>query len=618
MRPRLLILFCFALLIKPAMVLAQFDASTNSSNASTFNTKLTRSTLTDNSEANNSLSDDEFLPVEQAYILNAEFEAPTPDQQQLRLNWQIADGYYLYRHGFSFKLMNGDQVISASQDIPTGQVKQDDYFGEVEVYHHNIDIILGAIPIASQLELTVTSQGCADAGLCYPPHSEYFLLDSQTLAISKIDSHGAKTDPAENTHAKVNWSKLPTMLLLAILGGAILNLMPCVFPILSLKVLSFTNDKTHSHVVHGMSYSAGVIVSFVAVAAVLTTLQAAGQAIGWGFHLQSPWFVAGLAYLFFVMGLSLSGFVEFGGSWMNTGGKLAEKSGYSGSFFTGILATVVASPCTAPFMGTALGFAITQPTAVSLLVFAALGLGMALPVFILSCSPKLLNRIPKPGPWMDQLKQFLAFPLYATAVWLSWVVGKQTGVNGMAGLLLGCVLLALALWLWKGKTAKRTIAASCAAIALGLLASPLLKTAPAELNGDRSWVAYSPAALSQLRQQGKAVFINITADWCITCLANEQVTLGTDLIQQAFSDTGMVYMKGDWTNHDPQITELLRQYGRNGIPLYLAYPADDHSPGSVLPQILSPETVLNAIAAATQNTELASTSPQEMTAPRSN
>ena len=387
------------------------------------------------------------------------------------------------------------------------------------------------------------------------------------------------------------------------------SLLPCVFPVLSLKVLAFANDKQHSHVIHGSVYTAGVILSFVAVAAILISLQAAGEAIGWGFHLQSPWFVAALAYLFFVMGLSLSGFIELGSQWMNTGNKLAAKPGYSGSFFTGVLATIVASPCTAPFMGTALGFAVTQPTAIALTVFAALGFGMALPLLVLSCSPKLLNKIPKPGPWMEKLKEILAFPLYATAVWLAWVVGKQTGVNGMASLLIGCVLISFAIWMWQGKTVTRCIAVLCAATALGLLSSPLLQSTDSKTANNENWQAYTPSALTQLRQQGKPVFLNITADWCITCLANEKITLNTDSVQQAFNDSGIHYLKGDWTNHDPEITQLLRQYGRTGIPLYVVYGSVDSAQGAVqgqvLPQILTTNIVLEAIASVTQQNNLA-------------
>ncbi len=612
MRSGLLFSIYFVLLIKSTALLAQTDFNTGNSTA-------VNDAFTNNSSVG-VITEDEFLSVDQAYILNTEFEMTAPGKQLLRLNWQIAEGYYLYRHGFNFKLMDGDKVITAESNIPKGVEKNDEYFGLVEVYHHNIDINLGPLPLSSNLTLTVTSQGCADAGLCYPPYSQHFRLDTTQLIATPIDkpapgSKSAGSKPADatsqNAHPKEQ-SGLFYMLLLALLGGSILNLMPCVFPVLSLKVLSFANDKNHSQAVHGVSYTAGVVLSFIAVAGVLISLQAAGEAIGWGFHLQTPWFVAGLAYLFFVMGLSLSGFVEFGGQWMNAGGKLAQKSNYSGSFFTGVLATVVASPCTAPFMGTALGFAITQPKAIALLVFAALGFGMALPVLLLSFSPKLLNKIPKPGPWMEQLKEFLAFPLYATAVWLCWVVGSQTGVNGMAGLLLGCVLLTLAIWLWNGKAVKRTLAIACTALAIGGLSSPLL-TPPTASNTaqgqSQQWQPYSPQKLTDLRQQGKPVFINITADWCITCLANEKATLSTDQFKQALNDAGMVYLKGDWTNHNPEITALLRQHGRNGIPLYLVYPANSSSQAIVLPQILTVDTVLNAITNATQTGQVAENQP---------
>ena len=252
-------------------------------------------------------------------------------------------------------------------------------------------------------------------------------------------------------------------------------------------------------------------------------------------------------------------------------------------------------------MGTALGFAVTQPKGIAVLIFAALGFGMALPVLILSYSPKLLAQIPRPGPWMEQLKQFLAFPLYITAIWLCWVVGNQTGVNGMAALLLGCSLLALAIWLWSSSIVKRTLSAACLAAALSLLISPLLTAKPSNNtnNDNQNWISYQPSTLAELRQQQKPVFINITADWCITCLANEKVTLSTDTVQQALQQAGITYLKGDWTNHNPEITDLLKQYGRNGIPLYIMFPADDSAQGELLPQILTVDIVLEAIAKAT-------------------
>ncbi|MFA7553956.1 MAG: protein-disulfide reductase DsbD [Spongiibacteraceae bacterium] len=589
MRTLYLIFTCIVLLYQPAYLsAANFSPAPDFDQKDALNASQTAAFGTSSTGG--------FLPVEQAYILNAEFESP----EQLRLNWQIAEGYYLYRHSFEFKIMDGDKPVAVTTTIPDGLSKNDEYFGLVEVYYHNTDVMINNIPSDSALRLTVTSQGCADAGLCYPPYSEHFLLNSSQNSISKVEPNNQATGPLSiNTSRLASPTEHPSllyMLLFAILGGIILNLMPCVFPILSLKVLAFANDKNHSQVVHGLAYSGGVITSFIAVAALLISLQAAGSAIGWGFHLQSPWFVAALTYLFFIMGLSLSGFVEFGGQLMNTGNSLAAKSGYSGSFFTGILATVVASPCTAPFMGTALGFAVTQPTGTALLVFAALGLGMAIPVLILSASPKLLNKIPKPGPWMEQLKQFLAFPLYATAVWLAWVVGNQTGVNGMATLLMGCVLLTLAIWLWRGKTAAKVLATACTIAALIALTSPLLQT---KSNTDQEWLAYSPQRLADLRRQGKPVFINVTADWCITCLANEKITLSTDKVKQALLNSGVTYLKADWTNYDAAITELLKQYDRTGIPLYIIYPADNSPQGKVLPQILTTAIVLDAIDAAT-------------------
>lgn len=574
MRAVFFVLLCTLLLAQPASLFANTDSFS-----------FTASTTV--------AEDDKFLPVEQAYRLITEFDAPG----ELRLYWKIEDGYYLYRHGFQVELSANGEILDSDLLIPKGLAKDDEYFGRVEVYYNYADLSLKGIPNSANLALTVTSQGCADAGLCYPPYSEYFQLDSQQLSVTKVDPPDAQSADNASIAASKQSGSLLYMILLAMMGGAILNLMPCVFPVLSFKVLAFANDKNHAQVTHGFVYAAGVVISFVVVAAILVSLQAAGEAIGWGFHLQSPWLVAALVYLFFVMGLSLSGFIELGGSLMNIGGNLTQKSGYSGSFFTGVLATVVASPCTAPFMGTALGYAITQPTYIALLVFAALGVGMALPVLILSGSPKLLNKIPKPGPWMESLKQLLAFPLYATAVWLSWVVGRQAGVNGMALLLMGCVLITLALWLWSDSWWKRAISASCAALAVAILTSPLMKPVDSLVRSNSEWQAYTPQTLAELRTQGTPVFLNITADWCITCLANENVTLNTDVVKQAMKASGVVYLKGDWTNRNAMITALLKEHGRTGIPLYVAYPADSQKPGILLPQILSQDIVIDALQA---------------------
>jgi thiol:disulfide interchange protein DsbD len=544
--------------------------------APTTNNFLPQQTLTGNNSS--------FLPVDEAFQLTTELT----DTGALYLNWRIADGYYLYKHMFKFTVIKGGEPQILHPKLKDGLKTHDEYFGDVEIYYQGTDLLLEQLP-KTATSLSITSQGCADAGLCYPPQTQTFAINLEQGSMSAADEISGATH--QSTTAKTGTSTSPIAILLAaVAGGLILNLMPCVFPVLSLKVLGFANDHQHKQYLHGLSYGAGVVASFVGIALLLISLRSAGQAIGWGFQLQVPWFVAMLAYLFFAMGLSLSGLVEFGGNWMNVGSSLTRISGYHGSFFTGVLATVVASPCTAPFMGSALGFAATQPTSTALLIFAALGLGMAMPVILLSCSPGLLKRMPKPGPWMEHFKQWLAFPLYATAIWLAWVVGNQIGINGMTAVISGCLLLALALWLWNGKTLSRSIAAIAAAIALAILSSPLLE--PHSENDSKDWIDYQSEELNKRRNQGQAVFLNVTADWCITCLTNEKLVLASHDVQQAMIDNRVSYMKADWTNPSTEITALLEEFGRNGVPLYVYFPPTANSEGIVLPQLLRSDTLL--------------------------
>ena len=402
---------------------------------------------------------------------------------------------------------------------------------------------------------------------------------------------------------------LGSVFLFALLGGLILNLMPCVFPVLSLKVLHLASS-SQGHIkqqrLHGVAYAAGVMLSFLALASVLLALQAGGAAIGWGFQLQKPWFVGALVFLFFVMGLSMSGVVEFGTSLMGVGSRLQEKEGYSGSFFTGVLASVVASPCTAPFMGAALGFAFTQSAPVALTVFLALGFGMALPFLVLSFMPNLARVMPRPGAWMLTFRQFLAFPLYLTAVWLLWVLGQQGGETAMAMVVAGCVLLAFASWLWQHRHSSmgimqqlRMALVLVSTLAAGsVLFSPLLQSGTGSamtVSGEENYEPYSADRLAALRSEGTPVFVNMTAAWCITCLVNESVALGSDTITAALAEKGVTYLKGDWTNNDPAITAVLREYETSGVPLYLMFPADPSKPAEVLPQILTENIVLDAL-----------------------
>ncbi|MCX2983338.1 protein-disulfide reductase DsbD [Halieaceae bacterium IMCC14734] len=539
----------------------------------------------------------DFLPVEEAYQLSLEVSSP----QSLRLYWQIAPEYYLYKKRFDFKFEQDDQSIPLEVTFPKGIERDDEYFGLSEVYYHNADITLQLGNAASSGILTVTSQGCADAGLCYPPQTERFSVGLQSAQIAPLEPAPRTRKTAApgaplTTAAPASLLQILTMVLLAFAGGSILNLMPCVFPVLSLKVYSFATGDDSTRHTHGWVYAVGVVASFLLVGALLIGLQQAGSAIGWGFQLQSPRFVAALAFLFFTMALALSGLVELGSGMMGTGSKLADKGGYAGSFFTGVLATVVASPCTAPFMGVALGFAVTQPAPIALLVFGALGAGMAAPLLALSYSQRLRQAMPKPGAWMETFKQILAFPLYATAIWLLWVVGRQTGVNGISILLAGMLLLALGLWLWRYAGWPRLFSALFTVLALSAIASPLVNrapesTKPAAANSNQ----FSQAYLQQLMGAGQPVFVNVTADWCITCIANERIALSTDAVQDAFASRGIVYLKADWTNYDPAIADYLASHGRTGIPLYLVYDPKQPQKPEILPQLLTPATVIEAL-----------------------
>ncbi len=395
-------------------------------------------------------------------------------------------------------------------------------------------------------------------------------------------------------------------LLLALFGGVVLNLMPCVFPVLSLKALSLA-ETAHAPAAarrDGLAYLAGAVAGFVALAAILLALRQAGQSLGWGFQLQSPLLVALLAYLMVAMGLSLSGGFIIGARLGGVGQSLADGHGTRAAFFTGLLACIVASPCTAPFMGPALGFALTQSTPVALAVFAALGVGLALPIVMLSFVPVLARWLPRPGAWMDTFKQVMAWPLYLTAVWLVWVLMRQVGADATALVLLGLVALVAAL-LFHGRSQLRTTATARRRIAFALLLllafAPLsvVQTLAAPPGGRDSeiWQAWTPQHLDELRRAGEPVFVNMTAAWCITCLANERVALSSDAFAERLRRDGIRYLKGDWTSQDAAITTYLAGFERSGVPLYVVYPRGGGTP-EVLPQLLTPGLVDDALARA--------------------
>ena len=536
----------------------------------------------------------QFLPVDEAYQLTLVADG----DQRLMLQWVIAPEYYLYRHAFKAKASDSEGSIAANLVVPDGLAKTDEFFGDVEVYYDALEAIVALERTTELAQITVTYQGCADAGLCYPPETKSFLwhMASGEIQAGSLAPTSSAVDSGDDASSNTGIGLLAAIAF-AFLGGIILNIMPCVFPILSLKALSFTHGSADQHRRASLVYAAGVVVSFMALASVLVAIQQTGQLIGWGFQLQNTGFVIGLAYLFTVMGLSLNGLIHFGTSMMNVGQSLPEQDGDAGNFCTGVLAVVVASPCTAPFMGTALGYALTQPIVVTLIVFAALGAGMALPMVILSHSSAAVRALPKPGPWMDTAKNVLAFPLYLTSVWLLWVAGNQAGVNTMALALSGLVLLALAAYLYGDTKLRKGLSIILVAGAV-FLAIPSEKKAGGSDSSRKlseGQIAWSASVLDDYIERGDPVFVDVTADWCITCLANEAAVLFTPEMEQAFIDADIPYMIADWTDYDADIGRFVQSHGRSGIPLYVMYPRGIGSTPVILPQLLTRDIVLTAI-----------------------
>jgi thiol:disulfide interchange protein DsbD len=397
--------------------------------------------------------------------------------------------------------------------------------------------------------------------------------------------------------------------LLALIGGVVLNLMPCVFPILSLKALSFAGrggDRAGMRR-DGLIYASGVVITFLAVAGLLMGVRASGAQVGWGYQLQSPAVVAALAALMFVIGLVLAGVFELGTSLTRLGG--LGGSGEGSAFLTGVLATVVATPCTAPFMGAAVGAALVRPAVEGLIIFGALGIGMAAPYVALCFWPALTQRLPRPGRWMETFKQVLAFPMFGVAIWLVWVFGLQTGMGGATRLLFGLLLLAFAGWLigrWpatvittRKRWATRALATCAVATALVTgIAATTAETTPAADADDSAavkWEPWSAAAIDEHRNAGRAVFVDFTAAWCISCQVNERVALDAPSVRQAFAERDVALMKADWTRRDANITSALATFGRSGVPLYVYYPANRTAEPVVLPALLTPAIVLNLL-----------------------
>lgn len=435
-------------------------------------------------------------------------------------------------------------------------------------------------------------------------------VSGQALVSTETKSAAIQETPT-STQTDSNASSITwiSAIYLALLGGIVLNLMPCVFPVLSMKTLSLIKmqDKDESAArMHGVAYTAGIILSFLAIGGSLIILKEAGAAIGWGFQLQSPIIVAILAYLLFAIGLNLMGFFEFGSSLSNVGQSLTQGQSLSSSFFTGALATIVATPCTAPFMGAAMGFALTQPIIVNLSVFVALGFGLALPYLFFCFVPKARGILPRPGAWMDTFKQFLSFPMFASAVWLIWVLGQQTGLDGVLYALLGLLMISVSVWVAHvGK--KSLISRIALIISLLLIALTLssLKSAPTNTKAENGkeyafGSEFSQTKLAELLEGDDPIFVEMTAAWCLTCKLNHAAAINIEQTKTLFKQHNVNFLVGDWTNQDAKITEYLSQFDRNGVPLYVFYGKRDlktnvRPEAILLPQLLTPAIIKQTI-----------------------
>ena len=560
--------------------------------------------------------DGRLLPLDQAFQLTT--DASTPGR--LQLDWSIAPDYYLYRG--RIKVSAGPDVTLKTLQLPPGTKHVDAYFGTTHIYHHSLHalIIYTMTKAGAGAYLNVQYQGCHEVTpkLCYPPHAEKIYLTPSatgtTAGVATVSHHDPldiafkslgnepvrpgqhiRSIPPSQAKASipkpVRRTSLLAVLVLALMGGLLLNLMPCVLPVLSIKAVSLLESgesPTHRRR-HALTYSAGVLCSFALLGLLITSLRASGHVLGWGVQLQHPLLVAILACLMFALGLSMSGVVHYGASLGQVGSTLATRRGSLGDFVSGVLAVVVASPCTAPFMGSALAYAFTAPALTALPIFLTLGLGLSLPFLLIGFVPALARVLPRPGRWMETLKQLLAFPMYLASIWLTWVLGHQRGTDAMGLLLLAIVLLALALWWFErsrqyGRLSRALVI--CPALLMiaslyGISQIPATAT-PIESNS----ASYDPVRLATLRRAGTPVLVAITADWCITCKVNEHAVLNTAAFHTLLKRTGTVYMEGDWTNENPVITAFMNRYHAPGVPLYVIFPRH-HAGAYQLPTVLS-------------------------------
>jgi len=447
---------------------------------------------------------------------------------------------------------------------------------------------------------SVSGVAVSDAGWPAMPRKAIALEAPITASLGAV---AGSTDPGSLASADGIGGSALAALAFALLGGMLLNLMPCVFPVLGIKVMGFVE---HAHGdaramrLQGWIFAGGVLLSFLLLAGLMLLLRAGGAQLGWGFQLQSPTVVVLLATLFLLLALNLSGVFEWGAFAQSLTSNVSARGRYADAFLAGVLASVVATPCTAPFMGAAVGFTLTQSAPLSMAVFGALGAGMALPVLLLAHFPALLKRLPRPGAWMETFKQVLAFPLYATVAWLAWVLGAQSGNDAILALLAGLLLVAMGAWmygrwehapgLWRAVVAT-LLAATGLAVAWPGSSTAAVTGAAAAREGELAWQEWSPEKVAALNAAGRVVFVDFTAAWCVTCQVNKRVSLHNSAVVKEFAARGVVPLKADWTRQDPRITAALAELGRNAVPVYAIYLPGESAP-RLLPEVLTPSLVL--------------------------
>lgn len=459
-----------------------------------------------------------------------------------------------------------------------------------------------ATPLARGIQLSLTR----DPTLTSPPQELNGLLELPGGATYIVHATPGETT-ATAAGRTASLGGIAGALGFAFLGGIILNLMPCVFPVLFIKGLALVQSSQYERRRlrrHGWSYTLGILVSFWIVVAILVGLRAAGRQLGWGFQFQSPIFLAVVAMLLFFMGLALAGQFEIGLSLTRAGGSLAAKQGYAGSFFTGVLAMVVATPCTAPFMGSAIGYALAHSAEVSFAVFSALALGLAAPYLALAYFPAWTRLLPRPGPWMETFKQALSIPAFGFAIWLLWVFAQVAGINSLGILLIAFLLLAIAGWFLGRSPGRRTPAVIATLVIAVAIATPVWfvsrfrarqATGASYQAAPGIWQPFTPALLAKERAQRHAVFVDFTASWCLSCQVNERLILDNPEVRQKLISSGVALLRADWTDQNPAITRALAALGRSGVPTYAIYPANPAAPPHVLPEVLTRGTVIDAL-----------------------